>query len=242
MQNPVSCSEVPSLGIAGCQRSVQRLRQHLLILCLPYSFGHPHRHCRITRYHRSRGSRPHCRRWLLSWTSAEEMPLWCPSHMRIRFAVIFVGVFTDLNQKSNAAEQNPSSSETSRYALERLFLLNEHLQWETCSFQKIPQLRPHAVNLARQYASHGLSAELSQTSGNTLLLGSLEEHSPSPHVAGNRARFAAFCWFHRQFRNKKIIFPRQTFMEMHIEEMPKGSGGWNVSPTLLLLGYFCISS
>lgn len=46
---------------------------------------------------------------------------------------------------------------------------------------------------------NGLPVGLSQRSpGNTLfLLGSLEEHSPSPHVTGNGASFAVFCWFCR---------------------------------------------
>lgn len=125
---------------------------------------------------------------LLPCTSAEEMPLCCQSHMRIRFTLIFVLFFTDLNGKSNALGQKTSSNKTSRYAPGSLLLLTEYLQLETCSFRKIPML--------------------SQPSpGNTLLLlDSLEAHSLSPLVTRNGARFAAFCWFHKQLGGKRLFF------------------------------------
>lgn len=80
----------------------------------------------------------------LSRTRAKEMPVCCPSCMRIRFALIIVLLFTDLNRKGNAVGLESSSNKTSRYALDSLLVLTECLQLETCSFQKIPQVRPQA--------------------------------------------------------------------------------------------------
>lgn len=56
----------------------------------------------------------------------------------------FVLFFTNLNRKSNAVGQKSSSNKTSRYAPDSLLLLTERLHLETCSFQKIAQVRPRA--------------------------------------------------------------------------------------------------
>lgn len=63
-------------------------------------------------------------------------------------------------------------------------------------------------------------------------------------MTGNGARFAAFCWFHRQFRGKRLFFQgRHSWKYSSLEYTRDDERQWGGrSPALVLLGYFCISS
>lgn len=202
MKEPTSCSEVPLLQIAECSEAVSVLTASVsacwfcahATLWASASALQEHQEHRSTRRRRA-AALNQCRR---------NAPL-LPVLQEDQIYPYPSGVFYWSEQKKQYCQPKILSLVRPLGVLQIAYCsLLSICSWTHALYRRYskwgPKLMPSwAVSLTRQCASHGLPVGLSQRSpGNTLfLLGSLEEHSPSPHVTGNGASFAVFCWFCR---------------------------------------------